>query len=320
MSDTEPLDTPVAMVVFNRPELTRRVFARVREARPKRLFVIADGPRAHIPEDQDKCAQTRAVFEGIDWNCKLETDYSECNLGCAERVQTGLGQVFDAVPEAIVIEDDILPHPTFFRYCTELLARYRNEPKVHAILGTKLPCEPRTDPYSYRFSRLFFCWGWAGYARAWRGVDKTLAAYPGLAAENWFARNIPDKRERLFYEDGFAAAHARRIVHWDWSVIFSAYVRGELFAVPDRNLISNIGWGPEGTQLKAANHILADLPAHAMEFPLRHPPKVAADAESDRKIYDLIGPLTGPRFIRFFRKRARRLIRNYYVRRQAAGA
>ena len=317
---TEPLDTPVAMVVFNRPELTRLVFARVREARPKRLFVIADGPRIHMPEDQDKCAQVRGVFESVDWDCKVETDYSECNLGCAERIQSGLSRVFDTVPAAIIVEDDILPHPTFFRYCAELLARYRDEPKVHAILGTKLPCEPRTAPYSYRFSRLFFCWGWGGFARAWKTVDKTLAAYPGLRAENWLAKHARGERERLFYDDGFAAAHARRIVHWDWAVIMSAYVRGELFAVPDRNLVSNIGWGPEGTQHKAANHILADLPAHPMEFPLRHPPEIAADLDSDRNIYDLIGPLTGPRFFRFFRKRARRLVRDYYVRCQAAGA
>lgn len=316
----DPVETPVVMVAFNRPEVTRRVFARVREARPKRLFVIADGPRAHVPEDQDKCAQTRAIFDSIDWDCRLETDFSECNLGCAERIQTGLSHVFDAVPEAIVIEDDILPHPTFFRYCTELLARYRDEPKVHAILGTKLPCEPPTAPYSYRFSRLFFCWGWAGFARAWKSVDKTLSAYPQLAQEDWLAANTRTETERHFYGDGFAAAHARRIVHWDWAVIFSAFVRGELFAVPNRNLISNIGWGPEGTQQKNASHILADLPAHAMAFPLKHPPEIRADTAADQKIYDMIGPLTGPRFMRFFRKRARRLKRDYYVRKQAEGA
>ena len=307
---TEPLETPVVMVVFNRPELTRRVFARVREARPKRLFVIADGPRANVPEDQDKCAQTRAVIDGIDWDCTLETDYSECNLGCGERIQTGLSRVFDRVPEAIVVEDDILPHPTFFPYCAELLARYRDEPRVHAILGTKLPCEPPTAPASYRFSRLFFSWGWAGFARAWKTVDKTLATYPSLRAEGRIFDANAGKRERLFYDDGFAAAHDRRIVHWDWAVIFSAYVRRELFAVPGRNLVSNIGWGPEGTQLKNKDHILAELPAFPMEFPLRHPERIEADAEYDRKIYDLIGPLTGPRFVRFFRKKARRLTRD----------
>lgn len=317
---TSALETPVVMAVFNRPDLTRRVFARVREARPKRLFVIADGPRAQVPGDQDKCAQTRAVFESIDWDCRLETDYSECNLGCGDRIQTGLSRVFDTVPEAIVVEDDILPHPSFFPYCAELLARYRDEPKVHAILGTKLPCEPRTAPYSYRFSRLFFSWGWAGFARAWRNVDKTLSAYPRIAGERWLAENTRTETERHFYDDGFAAAQARRIVHWDWAVIFSAFLRGELFAVPDRNLVSNIGWGPEGTQLKNANHILADLPVHAMQFPLTHPPEIAADADSDQKIYDMIGPLTGPRFVRFFRKRARRLKRDYYVAKQAEGA
>ncbi len=315
----EPFETPVVMVVFNRPDLTAQVFARVRAARPKRLFVLADGPRDEVPGDRAKCAETRAIFGRIDWDCRLETDFADRNLGCSTRIQSGLNRVFDEVGEAIVVEDDILPHPAFFRYCAELLARYRDEPRVHAILGTKLPCEPRTAPFSYRFSRLFFCWGWAGWRRAWRGVDQTLSQYPQLAADGWLDRHAKTRAERLFYGSGFDLAHARKIVQWDWAVIFSAYLRGQLFAVPDRNLISNIGWGPEGTQHKNPSHILAGLPAHAMEFPLHHPPVIAADTDSDEKIYDMIGPLTGPRFLRFFRKRLRRVKRNYYVRVQSAG-
>jgi len=184
------------MGVFNRPEPTRRVFARVREARPQRLFVLADGPREQVPEDRAKCAATRAIFDSIDWDCRIETDFSEGNLGCTGRIQSGLDRVFDSVPEAIVIEDDILPHPTFFRYCSELLARYRDEPRVHAICGTKLPCEPRTAPDSYRFSRLFYSWGWAGWRRAWRSVDKTLSEWPRLAAEGWLDRTAQTARSR----------------------------------------------------------------------------------------------------------------------------
>jgi hypothetical protein len=315
-----PLETPVVMIVFNRPDLARRVFDRVREARPKRLFVVADGPRQSVASDAAKCAETRAVFERIDWDCKLETDFSARNLGCSDRILTGLDRVFGAVEEAIVVEDDILPHPSFFPYCAELLARYRDEPRIHAVTGGKYPCEPRTAPTSYRFSRMFNCWGWAGWRRSWRNVDKTLSSFPRFAAEGWIDRFARSRLERIFYMNGFEQAHAGKIVRWDWAVMYSAYVREELFVVPDRNLTANIGWGPEATQHKNAAHILANLPTYGAEFPLRHPAFITADAASDEKIYDMIGPLTGPRFARSIRKRVRRLKRDYYLKVQAAQA
>jgi len=63
-----PLSTPVALLVFNRPELTRRVLDVVRLARPVALYVIADGPRPDRPEDEPACAAVRAVVDAaVDW-------------------------------------------------------------------------------------------------------------------------------------------------------------------------------------------------------------------------------------------------------------
>ena len=43
--DNFVLTTPVAFLVFNRPDLTARVFERIAAARPQTLLLVADGPR-----------------------------------------------------------------------------------------------------------------------------------------------------------------------------------------------------------------------------------------------------------------------------------
>ena len=120
------LSTPVAFIIFNRPDTTEKVFAEIARARPPKLLVIADGPRATRAGEAERCAATRAIIGRVDWACELLTNYSDVNLGCKNRVASGIDWVFEQVPEAIILEDDCLPHPTFFRFCEELLDRYRD--------------------------------------------------------------------------------------------------------------------------------------------------------------------------------------------------
>lgn len=115
------LKTPVAFVIFNRPDTTKKVFAEIAKARPPKLLVIADGPRADHLDDAEKCTTARAIIDRVDWDCEVLTNYSDINMGCKRRVSSGLDWVFDIVEEAIILEDDCLPHPTFFRFCEELL-------------------------------------------------------------------------------------------------------------------------------------------------------------------------------------------------------
>ena len=129
------LETPVAFLVFNRPETTARVFAEIARARPRQLLVVADGPRTNRPGEDERCAAVRRIVERVDWPCDVRTNYSERNLGCRARVSSGLDWVFEEVEEAIVLEDDCLPHPTFFRYCETLLDRYRHDERVACISG-----------------------------------------------------------------------------------------------------------------------------------------------------------------------------------------
>src|SRR5665648_587346 len=174
------LKTPVAFIIFNRPETTRRVFAEIAKARPTKLLVIADGPRATHPDDAEKCAVVRAIIDGVDWDCEVLKNYSDVNLGCKRRVSSGLDWVFDTVEEAIILEDDCLPHPTFFRFCEEMLAKYRDDKRIAMISGDNFQFGKKRTEYSYYFSRYTHIWGWASWRRAW---DNYCLLYTSDAAD-----------------------------------------------------------------------------------------------------------------------------------------
>ncbi len=129
------LNTPVIFLVFNRPDTTQEVFEAIRQAQPPRLFIVADGPRATHSADEQKCAAVREIVAQVDWACEVQHNYSAENLGCKRRVSSGLKWAFEQVEEAIILEDDCLPHPTFFRFMQELLEKYRHDDRIGAISG-----------------------------------------------------------------------------------------------------------------------------------------------------------------------------------------
>ena len=172
------LETPVALMVFNRPEATRRVFAAVAAARPNHLLVVADGPRPDRKGERQLCDEVRKIVSAVDWPCKVETSFSEENLGCRRRIISGLDWVFSLVEEAIILEDDCLPDPTFFPYCTELLERYRDCDQVGIIGGFNPLPQSFPLPYSYYFTRQVLIWGWATWRRTWQKYDAHLTTWP----------------------------------------------------------------------------------------------------------------------------------------------
>ena len=153
------LTTPVVFVIFNRPDTTAKVFEAIRQAKPPKLLVIADGARIDKPGEAKKCAAARAIINQVDWQCEVLTNYSDVNLGCRKRVSSGLDWVFEQVEEAIILEDDCLPHPTFFRYCQELLEKYRDDEHIMMISGNNFQFGRKRNEYSYYFSHYSHIWG-----------------------------------------------------------------------------------------------------------------------------------------------------------------
>ena len=274
-----PLRTPVAFLIFNRPDTTRRVFAEIARARPPKLLVVADGPRANRPEEAQRCAQARAVIGRVDWPCEVETHYEETNLGCRRRVSSGLDWVFERVPEAIILEDDCLPSQSFFPYCEELLERYRDDARIGMISGDNFQRGRRAGSGSYYFSKYTHIWGWASWRRAWRHYDVTASLWPELLGSGLFERmTLPGERDT--WRAAFEGIHAGRIDTWDYQWTLACWCHSMLSVMPQVNLISNIGFGEQATHTRRVNEY-ANMATQELGMPLVAPALTAADALAD---------------------------------------
>jgi len=274
-------DLPVALIIFRRPEVTARAFAAVRAARPARLYVIADGARPGVAGEAERVAAARAATAAVDWPCAVTRLYADGNMGLRARVESGLHVVFATEERAVVLEDDCVAEPSFFRFCAELLDRYAGDARVMAVSGDNFQGGRAPGPFSYGFSRFPHCWGWATWRRAWAHYDGAMAGWPELRAGPWLERAAGGRRAARFWRATFDAVYAGRVDSWAYRWTYSCWLRGGLTALPAHNLVSNIGVG-EGATHTAANPFAA-LPTRPMAFPLRHPPAVVADARADAR-------------------------------------
>jgi len=266
------LKTPVALIFFNRPQTTARVFAEVARAKPDKLLLIADGPRAGHADDEATCAATRAIVERVDWDCEVLKNYSDVNLGCKMRPVTGINWVFEQVEEAIILEDDCLPHPTFFRFCRELLERYRDDERVAAVGGSNLLLEWPKDTQSYSFSLLGGNWGWATWRRAWRYFDPEIESWQQVLRAGVVEGLFPNPRHAAFWKDIMQQVYDKRIkTAWDYQWLLACWLQNGWRIVPRVNLVSNIGFGDDATHHQDVSLPFANQPAAEMGFPLEHP-------------------------------------------------
>ena len=270
-SDNQSLTTPVVFLVFNRPATTRRVFEAISQARPSRLLIVADGPRRTDEGEEERCRQVRDVVRAINWPCQLETNFADENLGCQERVISGLNWAFSRVDEAVILEDDCLPHPTFFRFCQELLERYRNDSRVAMISGDSFVEKAGRSHSSYYFSRMAHIWGWATWRSAWQRYDRRLEQWPrvkdsGMLDEIMDHPRIVRHWTRIF-DQMYTGTGPNT---WDYQWTYTLLINNALSIVPRVNLVENIGFSIEGTHTSAGDPAYV-LPARPMEFPLRDP-------------------------------------------------
>jgi hypothetical protein len=271
---TRQLQTPVVMMVFNRPDLTRLAFREVAETKPRKLLVIADGPRASRPGEDLLCSQVCSIFKGVDWPCEVLTHFADSNLGCRERVISGLTWAFSQVEEAIILEDDCLPDQTFFVFCQELLERYRGDSRVSMISGHNcLPSRIKSN-YSYHFSRVPHTgWGWATWCSAWQRYDRNLENWETVKQDGILSEIYSRNAEAEYWSGIFESMHLGTGPNtWDYQWVYTNLLNNLLSIRPSVNMVSNIGFGKDATHTHDPDSEKARLQAHAMTFPLRHPP------------------------------------------------
>lgn len=272
--------TPVALLIFNRPETTRRVFAVVRQMRPARLLVVADGPRSDRVGEAELCAHARAIIDDVDWPCLVQTEFAEINLGCMRRVSSGLDWVFTQVEEAIILEDDCLPDLSFFPYCAELLDRFREEPRIAQIGGVNFQFGRQYGTGSYFFSNFTHVWGWATWRRAWVLNDSDMHDWPAWRDRGGLKTVMPGPAEVHYWSEVLDQVAAGAIDSWACRWALSCWSHGLLTVLPSVNLVSNIGFGPAATHTTEESRF-AGIPLGEMHFPLRHPERIAVNRPAD---------------------------------------
>jgi hypothetical protein len=277
------LTTPVALLIFNRPDTTERVFNAIAKARPPKLLVVADGPRPQREGEAELCAQTRAIINRVDWDCEVITEFADSNMGCKRRVASGIDWIFEQVEEAIILEDDCLPDTSFFRYCEEMLTRYRDNERVGMVSGGNLQFGRQRGSGSYYFSKYTHIWGWASWRRAWKYYDRDLTLWPAFRDQGLLPQIFETSGEQDYWGNSFQWVYEGSLDTWDVSWTFTAITHGLLQVVPNVNLISNIGFGANATHTHVVG-VHANMPTQPIEFPLVHPTFVLADIEADRYI------------------------------------
>jgi hypothetical protein len=306
------LHTPVVLIVFNRPALTRRVFDAIATARPSHLLIIADGPRDARPGEKQLCDEVRKIVSSVDWPCKVDTNFSERNLGCRRRVKSGLDWVFSLVEEAIILEDDCLPNPAFFLYCTNLLERYRDCSQIGIIGGFNPLQESFPYPYSYYFTRLVLIWGWATWRRTWQLYDEQLSAWPEIKKGSLLRLMWKKQRALKQWVGIFDNYHAGvGADSWDYQLIYSLWTQNLLNIVPRCNLIENIGFSADATHTKKADEGFK-IKAESLSFPLVHPPAIMDWPDYANKYQDRF--YTPSLWGRIFRKGSFLLKRAMFIR------
>jgi hypothetical protein len=278
------LTTPVAFIIFNRPETTERVFDEIRRAQPTKLYVIADGPRATRAGEAERCQAARAVLNRVDWDCEVITNFSETNLGCKGRVSSGIDWFFQHEEEGILLEDDCVPHPTFFRFCQEMLEYYRHDQRVAVVCGANYRLK-RTD-YSYYFSRYLPITGWATWRRTWQYYDIDMKLFPEVRDNGLLADMIGEPHLVKYWTKVFQSTYDGNETTWDYQLEFAVWLQGMVSVIPNYNLITNIGFGADATHITDTDHPTANVPLEGMPFPLRHPPYIIRDRNFDTYMWD----------------------------------
>jgi hypothetical protein len=279
-----PLQTAVLFLVFNRPDTTKQVFEAIRQAKPPRLYVAADGPRANRGGETEMAAQVRAIATAVDWPCDVKTLFRDINLGCKKAVSSGIDWFFENEEQGIILEDDCLPCPDFFTFCETLLNRYSNDERVWVVTGDNFQDGRLRGSGSYYFSRYNHVWGWASWRRAWAKRDMQIKFWPEWKKSPEWRVWLPDKVERSYWSNIFDRMYRNEIDTWDYPWTASVWFYGGLTATPNINLVSNIGFGPDATHT-TGDSLMASMTTGRIEN-IVNPDSLIRCIEADRYVFN----------------------------------
>lgn len=277
--------TPVLFLVFNRPDLSLRVFNRIRQVRPTSLYVAADAPRPDVEGETERCREVKKLISDVNWDCKVSYLFHEKHMGCKLAVCNAIDWFFNHEEYGIIIEDDCLPSRSFFLFCQELLEKYRNDERIMHIAGTNLHFGKTFGDGSYYFSRYNLIWGWATWKRAWQLYDKDMKTLPVLKRRYDLERILPSYKEFMLRMALYEEVYSEKIDTWDFQWHYATRINSGLAIHPNENLVQNIGFSKNATHTTNEKSKVAENAAKEILFPLEHPEFILVNRAADKDLF-----------------------------------
>jgi len=249
------LQTAVLFLVFNRPDTTRQVFEAIRQAKPSRLYVAADGPRQGREGEAECIEKVRQIATAVDWPCEVKTLFRVSNLGCKIAISSAIDWFFKNEEQGIILEDDCLPNHDFFLFCEEMLARYRLDSSIGMVAGFN-PQGPGLASNEYFASKNSSIWGWASWRDRWTNYDVDMAEWRLPETKKQIRKELTLKTY-LYYKRCFDLVEKNSLNTWDYQWAFCLIYKKYNTIKPFANLIKNIGTVGTHAVTEDLNHNVA---------------------------------------------------------------
>jgi hypothetical protein len=282
---------PILFITFNRLDTTRQVFEAIRKVQPETLYLFSDAGREGKLEEQQQVIEVRKwLLEQINWPCKINTLFLDQNMGPRYAIGHAINWLFKQEEAGVIFEHDCLPHITFFRFCEELLDKYKNDETVMHISGNNFLFNEVPFEASYTFTRHNHIWGFATWKRAWQKYDPEMSGFDEYYKNGCFNELIPNKRIRKEYLSILNGVKEGSVDTWDYQWFFNTWYNNGLGVIPAKNLVSNIGYGDLALNTNKADHILANIATHEIGE-IKHPSTgVKVNKEAERVYLKYVFP------------------------------
>lgn len=279
---------PVLFLTYCRPETTILVFNVIRQIKPEKLYLAQNTPERGAVEENKKWHVVRSIIESVDWNCEVHRLYHNEHLDIKSSICSSITWFFEHEEMGIILEDDCVPDVSFFPFCQELLEKYQNDDRIAMISGNNFQFGRKVDECSYYFSRYTHIWGWASWRRAWKNYDPNMMLWPEIRSNQLLKNRFVNKYIYMYWEKIFDKCYKSDILTWDYQWLFTSWIQNQLTILPCKNLVTNVGFGPEAVHTKRKNE-LSNMKTEEMVFPLIHPkyilPNIEADRYTEKKLF-----------------------------------
>lgn len=305
-------DVSVLFIVFNRLETTKKVFEVIKKAEVPRLYIASDGPRIGKNED-GLIEQVRSyILNNISWKCEIFTLFRDKNLNCGPSVKNAIDWFFEHEERGIILEDDVVPRISFFRYCEELLEKYKDDDRIGMISGNNFINDVDIED-SYLFSKFKNTWGWATWRRAWNNMDLDMNWKKTIYKSSIIKNMGYSDKSTMAWEHILFTIKYNLVSAWDYQWSFALGAHNQLSIVPKVNLVSNIGFGDNSTHTSGKAKDEYSI-SHDMKFPLKHPKYIICYMEYEKKYEDFMyASYTKIWYIKFKIKRLIKLLIGRFI-------